>query len=331
MRRKTSEARSDFKDAVPGSLRAFLAPYRQSLQLRGCTELGVISTMERLLPFVRFCEERGIGKVEEVSRPVVERYQRHLFRSLTPSGTLLSLRTQRTALYMVQGFFRWLCKGRYLIHNPASEIDLPRIPRGLPRTVLSSLEVEAVLAQPNLKTPWGLRDRAFLELLYSSGIRRMEVANLSIGDIDFRERILHIHHGKGRKQRVLPLGERAAFWLQKYLIEARGRLLGPVDEGYVFINRQGFRFYLRNLSLLARRHVDKAGIGKKGSCHLFRHTCATLMLEGGADIRYVQAMLGHASIETTQIYTQVSIRKLREVHAQTHPAEIKEEIPTSFP
>jgi integrase/recombinase XerD len=329
VRRKKAEALSAFEGAEPGSLRAFLAPYREALQVRGGTSQGVRTTLERALSFVRFCEERGLHRAEDVTRLVVERYQRHLYRTLTASGRPLALRTQRTMLYAVMSFFKWLCKGRHLLHNPASEIDLPRLPRALPKAVLTPLEVEAVLMQPNLTTPWGLRDRAMLELLYSSGIRRMEVANLRLDDIDLSQRTLYIREGKGREGRVLPLGERAAIWIQKYLLEARGRLVGPVDEGYAFINRHGHRFYIPNIGLLARRHVESAGIGKKGACHLFRHTCATLMLEGGADIRYVQAMLGHASLETTQIYTRVNIQKLREVHARTHPAEQQDPDPAS--
>lgn len=315
------EALSDFPDAPPGSPRAFLVPFREALEVKGHTVQGIRTTLERLILFVRFCEERGVLKIGDVTRPVLECYQRHLHRAQTQQGRPLSLRTQRTMIHTVKGFFKWLCQKRHLLHNPASELEAPRIPRGLPRAILSEEEIEAVLVQPNVKTPQGLRDRALLEVLYSTGIRRMEAAYLRIPDVDFAQQVLFVRHGKGRKERVVPLGARAALWLAKYLEEGRSRLVGPVDEGYVFVSSRGDFFHLNNLGGLVRRYVEAAGIGKTGACHLFRHSCATLMLEGGADVRFVQVLLGHESLETTQIYTRVSIAKLKEVHHRTHPAE----------
>jgi len=167
-----------------------------------------------------------------------------------------------------------------------------------------------------------LRDRALLETLYSTGMRRLELANLKLYDLDTERGTLMIRQGKGKKDRVIPIGDRAAAWVEKYVQDGRTHLVVEPDDGTVFLSNAGEPFSLDHLSDLVRVHVDAAQIGKRGACHLFRHTMATLMLENGADIRYVQAMLGHADLKTTQIYTQVSIRHLKQIHSATHPAQL---------
>ncbi len=132
-----------------------------------------------------------------------------------------------------------------------------------------------------------------------------------------------VRQGKGKKDRMVPLGERAFAWIHRYLDEARPKLALSPDAGRVFLTNVGLEFEPNRLTQLVRDTIDAAQIGKTGSCHLFRHTCATLMLEGGADIRFIQQLLGHAKLETTQIYTQVSIRQLKQVHTATHPARLE--------
>jgi integrase/recombinase XerD len=129
--------------------------------------------------------------------------------------------------------------------------------------------------------------------------------------------------GKGKKDRFIPLGDRAAAWIAKYIAEARPQLVPEPDDKTVFLSNAGEPFSLDHLSDLVRTYVEASGIGKRGACHLFRHTMATLMLEGGADIRFIQAMLGHADLKTTQIYAHVAIRKLQEIHRATHPAKLE--------
>jgi len=159
-----------------------------------------------------------------------------------------------------------------------------------------------------------------IEVLYSTGIRRSELAGLAVFDIDQDRHTLLVRQGKGRKDRMVPIGERALIWVDRYLAEVRHVHAIEPDDGSLFLTVDGTRFSLDRLTQLVRGYVERSGVNKQGACHLFRHTLATLMLEGGADIRYVQQMLGHADISTTQIYTQVSIRHLQAIHAATHPA-----------
>jgi integrase/recombinase XerD len=178
-----------------------------------------------------------------------------------------------------------------------------------------------VLAQPDLADPAGVRDRAMLEVLYSTGIRRSELARLAVTDIDHERQTLLVRLGKGKKDRLIPIGERALAWVRKYLAEARPKLaVSGDDDGTLFLTADGTPFALDALTRIASGYVKASGVPKTGACHLFRHTIATLMLEGGADIRYIQAMLGHAELSTTQIYAQVSVRALQAIHSATHPA-----------
>jgi integrase/recombinase XerD len=220
---------------------------------------------------------------------------------------------------VVTVFFRWLTRNNYLLYNPASELELPRTEKRLPKAILSIEEVEKVLAQPDLRVPQGVRDRAIMELLYSTGIRRKELVALTIFGIDQDRGTVMIRLGKGKKDRVVPIGERAQLWVEKYLREVRPQLAMEPDDGYLFLGNEGMPLTPGHLSDLVRGYVEAAGVGKKGSCHLFRHTMATLMLEGGADTRFIQQMLGHENLASTQLYTQVSIRKLKEIHTATHP------------
>ena len=270
--------------------------------------------------FILWCEQRSMLYPQEITKPILERYQRHLFHLRRPDGRALSFRAQHSRLVPVRGYFKWLTRQNVLLYNPASELELPKLEHRLPRHVLTLSEAEAVMNLPDVREVLGVRDRAILETLYSTGMRRSELMNLAVFDLDAERGTILIRQGKGKKDRMVPVGERAAAWIEKYLYEARPQLAVGADEGALFLTNTGEVFTPNRLSQLVRNYIKHAELGKTGSCHIFRHTAATLMLEGGADIRYIQAMLGHAELSTTQIYTQVSIRKLQAVHRATHPA-----------
>jgi integrase/recombinase XerD len=159
-----------------------------------------------------------------------------------------------------------------------------------------------------------------MEVLYSTGIRRSELVGLKLSDLDSERGTVLVREGKGRKDRMVPMGSRAATWVDKYLFDVRPELVAVESEDFLFLGLQGKRLDASYLTHRIGRYVAAANVGKKGACHLFRHTMATLMLEGGADIPFIQHMLGHASLESTQIYTRVSIRMLKAVHEASHPA-----------
>ncbi len=307
-----------------GSLATYLDPYAEALQVRNLRELTIDGRCKELVYFMEWAESRGILRPEELTRSILESYQRHLYRYRKKNGNPLSFRSQYGRLNSVKLFFSWLCKERVLEANPASEIELPRLPKRLPHDTPSAREVESILSVPDISDPLGIRDRAILELFYTTGIRRGEMVRLELGDLNRDLRTLAIRQGKGNKDRVVPVGERAMRWVEKYLNDVRPLLLVRADERSLFITGYGEGFSADVLSRRVARYVLDADIGRtKGSCHLLRHACATHMLEGGADIRYIQQLLGHANLDATSIYTQVSIRQLQLIHAQTHPAESK--------
>jgi integrase/recombinase XerD len=274
--------------------------------------------------FLVWCDERELSEPTEVTQPVMERYQRWLFYHRREDGTPLSFRTQHHLLCSVKVFFRWLTREHLTLFNPASEIELPRIGRRLPREILTAEEVELVMSQPDLTTLLGLRDRAILETFYSTGVRRRELSNLTLYDLDPARGSLMVREGKGRKDRVIPIGARARQWIQKYLDDVRPAIVVEPDDRYLFLTADGVPYARQSrLSEMVRTYMRQSGLEKKGGCHLFRHTMATLMLENGADIRFIQEMLGHSRLSSTDVYTHVSIAKLKEIHQATHPAERK--------
>jgi len=271
--------------------------------------------------FIRWCVERSIDRPQDVTRPILERYRRHLYHYRKENGEPLSFATQQQRLLPLRAFFKWLAKENYILGNPASELELPRVHRRLPSHILTREEIDQVMAQALRHGEKGIRDRAILEVLYSTGIRRGELVHLKIYDVDLKNGSLFVREGKGKKDRYVPLGSRAIQWIRRYVEDVRPELVIEPDDGYLFLHEFGEPFEKNRLSDLVKKYLRTAGIDKLGSCHLFRHAMATQMLENGADIRFIQAILGHAQLTTTEIYTHVTIAKLKEVHALTHPAE----------
>lgn len=307
---------------APSDRRGLFAAMRRYLEHRamlGSTEQGLYGIERQVRDFILWADERGVTHPQQVSRAVLERYQKHLYHYRKKDGEPLSLRSQSTKLVPLKGFFKWLTRAAEIPANPASELDLPRNFKRIPRQLLSAADAQTVLALPDLGTLVGLRDRALMEVLYATGMRRMEVASLCTDDIDAPRCVVLIREGKGRKDRMVPLGERALHWVQRYLIEVRGQLVWDSNEKTLFLGFEGRALNPSWLSTLVAQYVKRAEVGKTGGCHLWRHSMATLMLEGGADIRHIQAMLGHADLSSTQIYTQVALRHLSQVHARTHP------------
>lgn len=270
--------------------------------------------------FLDWCGDRSIEDPASITRPVLESYQRSLFHHRKANGQPLTFRTQNQRLRALKSLFKWMTRQNHILHNPASELLLPRLDSRLPKYVLTAAEAEQVLQQPSVNNPEGLRDRAMLETFYATAMRRMELVNLHVWDIDEERGTVMIRQGKGKKDRHIPIGERALQWIAKYIADARPHLLTRSDDGTLFLTNMGDPFDRKQLTKLVRRYLVKSNIGKVGGCHLFRHTVATLMLENGADVRVIQELLGHSQLSTTELYTRVSINLLKQVYAATHPA-----------
>jgi integrase/recombinase XerD len=314
-------AKPDGFDRSSGDSIASLADaWLASLTSRAYSPRSVEAAGWALKTFQTWAHERDLSKPGQITRAILESYQRHLARIETERGKPFSVSTQRARLGTLQRWFAWLCRSRWLEANPAADLDMPRKqPRSLPKAFTLD-EVRAILAVPDVGDALGVRDRAMLEVLYVTGVRRRELTMLDVGDINFDGETLTVRKGKGGKDRLVPLGSRAIEWLRHYLAHTRPRLATSATDGALFITGYGERFNVNALGNHIRKLIEKAQLDRPGSCHILRHSCATHMHERGADIRVIQQLLGHARLDTTAIYTDVSIHHLKDVHARTHPA-----------
>ncbi|MFH1058065.1 MAG: site-specific tyrosine recombinase [Pseudomonadota bacterium] len=229
----------------------------------------------------------------------------------------LSPATRARRLSAARGLLGHLQEQGLLTGDPLATVTGPKLPEGLPY-FLSPDEVARLLASPDVETDLGLRDRAMLELMYAAGLRISEVGGLGVGEVQFQVGCLMVR-GKGSKERLVPVHQTALAWLKQYLEGPRGRLLAGKAREEVFLNKNGGRFSRMGLWKIVRRHADRAGLSAELTPHTLRHTFATHLLMGGADLRSVQLMLGHADVATTQVYTHVDSRHLAQVHQRFHP------------
>ena len=313
---------------APDALGLWHDTYLEALAARNYAASTVEHRRHTLKLFFTWAAERELTRAGQITRPILESFQRWLWRYTKPNGQRMGWSTQRERLGTLKDFFRWLTRQNIILHNPASELELPRPEKRLPQEVLTPAEVEKLLAIPDVSDPLGVRDRAMLELFYSTGLRRAELCRLELSALHPGRRTLHVRQGKGKKDRMVPVGARALAWLERYLREVRPRLCLDTRTPALFLTGYGGAFNPDVLSRMVAGWLTQAGLKRQGCCHVLRHSCATHMLENGADIRFIQQLLGHEKLDTTAIYTEVSIKQLQEVHARCHPsAKLAEEKP----
>ncbi|MBT8067911.1 MAG: site-specific tyrosine recombinase XerC [Gammaproteobacteria bacterium] len=319
-KRRNARARSGVYPITANGITPYLNRFVEASAAMGLSEATVEIRRRMLSRFILWCDERDLHRPQDITRPILERYRRYLYHYRKANGEPLSFATQQQRLIPIKMFFKWLTRENYILYNPASELELPKVHHRLPKQLLTADEVERILNQTLLHGALGVRDRAIIETFYSTGIRRAELSNLKLYDADTCNGTLMIREGKGKKDRMVPLGARAGHWIERYREDVRPSLVVEPDKSFLFLHEYGEPFRGNRLTDLTKKYIRAAGIDKPGACHIFRHTMATLMLDNGADIRFIQAMLGHSDLSTTQIYTQVSIAKLKQVHSLTHPA-----------
>ena len=261
--------------------------------------------------FLHFLEEQGLGSWDDVDRQVLRRY----LLWLRKEGYVEASMARK--LSELRSFCRYLLQEEQLHSNPFDLVSSPKLPKRLPR-YLKHEEIEALLHAPDLSTAQGQRDRAILELLYASGVRLSELVGLSLGDLSLDTGRVVVW-GKGGKERVVLLGEPAVQALRAYIRDGRVKLLSKKTTDALFLNRFGGRLSRRSIGLILDKYSKLAGLWTKVTPHLLRHTFATHMVEGGANLRVIQELLGHAQPTTTEIYTHVTPTRLREVYLKCHP------------
>jgi integrase/recombinase XerD len=261
--------------------------------------------------FLAFAEAAGAVSILEVKAEHATAFLGEL------RGQGLSSTSLNRKLAAIRGIFKYLLREARLEENPLARIKIGRTWMRLPGT-LSREEMECLLEKPTDATPAGIRDRAILEVLYASGIRVSELATLTLNRVN-RQMGFLVTVGKGRKERIVPVGQSALQWLARYIDQVRPSLLKKKTSNTLFLNRSGAGFTRQGLWKLIKKYARMSGLEKKVHPHTFRHSFATHLLEGGADLRSVQVMLGHTDISTTQIYTHVTRERLKEIHKKYHP------------
>jgi len=261
--------------------------------------------------YLAFLEGEGIASFAETTKVTVMAF----IQRLQKKG--LSMRSITRALVALRGLYRYLSQEGYLEVNPLEDMELPRLSSTLPR-VLTVQDVERLLAQPDAEGPRGVRDGAMLELLYATGMRVSELVDLPTSGLNLEVGFVTVR-GKGGKERIVPIGEVAMERMRSYLEHGRPVILKGRESPYLFLNNRGARLSRQGFWKILRTYALQAGITKRISPHTLRHSFATHLLERGADLRFIQAMLGHVDISTTQVYTHVNQEYLKKLHRQFHP------------
>ncbi len=294
-------------------MESFLKEYLATLKVEKNLSNNTISSYKSdLTSFLDFISRSGVNDLSDIKTSHIAAF----FKLLKDAG----LNETSAARYFssLKGFFKYLYKCSYLISNPIDRISPPKISRKLPE-VLNIREINAILDQPDVNDTIGLRDKAILELFYACGTRISELINIKLNDLFLSEEVIRVI-GKGSKERLIPIGSSAIRWVDEYLRKSRPILARNYkSENYLFLNQRGTKFSRMGIWKIVSFYANQAGIEKHVHPHTFRHSFATHLIEGGADLRAVQEMLGHSDISTTQIYTHIDRDYIKLVHRKYHP------------
>ncbi len=311
---------SELHHLCTSPLTAAVERYLLDLKLRNYSVRTIESNTNQLERFVRWCNERDINTPGDLTEDVVAGYRRYLYHHINErTGKPLHINSQAHMLINLRSLCRWLAKHEIVHRDPSLKLEIPSAGKRRIADVLTIDEIMALLNVPDITTDLGIRDRAILETFFSTAIRVSELLNLEPSDVVAERGLVHVRHGKGDKDRLVPIGTSTLDWINKYRLDIRAKLYLAHSDHKLFLTRTGTPLSREALARIVRQSMRSAGIDKRGACHLLRHTAATLMLENGADLRSLQTYLGHARLDTTQIYTHMTLGRLKEVHQKTHP------------
>lgn len=290
-----------------------LLKFKEHLKIKNFSPASIASYLYCLKRFFTYLKDKSL---KEVTKQDILEYRVSL------KEKHYSPRTLERMLYSLKSFFKYLEENFYLLVNPCATLILPAVPKSIPQ-VLTEKEVKRILKAPNTSLPTGIRDRALLEVLYSSGLRIGEVHNLTIFDIDLSSGFLRVNKAKFSKDRFVPLTKVACLYLKEYLSKIRPQFTkNRLQEKALFVGRKGKALHKQLISQLVKDYAKSAGIKKKVTVHTFRHTFATHLLDNGVDLFKVQRLLGHTRPESTQLYTQVNPKGIKQEHEKCHPREM---------
>lgn len=309
-------------------METLLKSWAEWIEAQGFAPGSVKDHRQKLQGFLEFLDGKDLL---EADKKTLAAYQSHLFETVSKkTGKKLSCNSQINRLTVLKNFYRFLQQTGRIARNPAEIIVLPRHPKLIPPVLLKSREMKQLLETPDLGNPLGFRDRTIMEVFFATGMRLTELTSSAVEDLNFEESLIHIKHGKGQKQRLVPMGEAARNWLHEYLENVRPILSKDSNTTAVFLNRFAKRIDKNGWQKKLAEYVKAAGLKKNFTTHCFRHQLATSMLERGADTRHIQEILGHETLKTTQRYLHVVKAELKRIHAKSHPREAAPVAPINY-
>ena len=303
-----------------------LEDFKNSLVIKNNSQRTIETYLNELKRFIKFIESNysSIKELHQITGKVVNDYSSYLICYKDKKGKQYSNQTKKLKLIVLKVFFSFLLKNDYIIQNPAKNIELPRDEITLPKNILSQAEITEILNVPDTRTPIGLRNKAVIEILYSSAIRTSELADLKINDIDYKEQTVIIRKGKGGKMRIVPLTMYALEYTRLYIEKARKFMLkgNSKDEGYLFLTTRGKPFNRSTVNKCVIHQVmNHVNIQKHVTAYTFRHSTASHLVKSKVDIRFIQELLGHSNLQTTQKYTHLNMEDLKKMHQLHHPRD----------
>ncbi|WP_320043628.1 tyrosine-type recombinase/integrase [uncultured Desulfobacter sp.] len=299
----------------------YIDQFRLALKVRNLTGKTIGQICWKLGRFTAWLMENQVLSVDAITKDAVRSYQVELYQAINARGRQNGVAYQNAMMSAVRQFTRFLYERDFIVSDPARDIRYAKIPKSLPKGILSPAEARKILHAPDITSVIGYRDRVILEVLYTSGIRKEELNHLTLADVDCHDGFLRIDNGKGQKDRIVPLGRIACRYLENYITSVRPELIRDPYNTHLFLSLRGNRLSKNVVWALVKKYAKKAKIRKNVHPHTFRHSCATGMLKNKADLNTIRKLLGHTSLNTTQIYTHLNITELKAVHKQCHPRE----------
>lgn len=305
-------------------LNELLEHYATYMRALNRTAKGTKEHRARIKRFFAWAGKYRVKHPSDVTQAMLLDYQKYLSEYINERGTVNNVMTQNQHLAVLVCFYKYLKQAGYVAHNPTLELQYAKVPQRLPKAVLTHKEMKKLLRQPDTSTVLGFRDRTILEVMYSTGIRRNELLNLDVSDIDLESGFLLVREGKGSKDRIVPLGKVACRYLETYMNGIRPDLVQRCPDPKtkaLFPSCRSDRLRRNTLADLIDKYARKAGLAQGVTPHTFRHTCATALIRNNASIRHVQEMLGHSRLTSTQEYIRLTMSDLKDAHSRFHPRE----------
>jgi integrase/recombinase XerD len=305
--------------------------YTDHNRQRHLSEESIRTNVLMLQHLANYCRLQELADLRDATIETLLNFHRWIKQRKRPDGEPLSTTYINGHVRLAKMLFKFLADRHYIMTDIGKDFPPLHDPKTLPRGILTKDQAMQLLQQPLITTPLGFRDRTMLEVLYSTALRGGELCRLNLYDFDPQERMIRVIAGKGKKDRVVPIGKVAAGYLGEFIKSVRPLLAGETQNSWIFLSASGHRLRTNDLHRLIKSYREKAHLPDTITTHSLRHTCATEMLKGGASIRHVQELLGHADIMTTQIYTHVVPSDLQKAHARTSPSERRKNVePVAF-